>query len=552
MKNKLLVVLSLYALCMSPSIYGQSGTDSLHYEQALVNGGKANAAFRSGLRNTAAWLSTADPLTLLVPDRMGESLYTPHNSSADNYPFMVLSSFCADRSFFNGTARRMLFNELRYASLPNGMPVSYDIASRKQSIFRNDVIFGAAEYVKDGLIPITELIGPSIWSERMIDLIDRIIENSHVPSDFGFLPSEGSEESGEILQAVTRVYSMTGEPKYLDFMERIGDAWCFEVLPRNYGLPAYRWNFSAHEPVPFSESEPDVFSFSDHGNEILSGLVQLFITMKHYKPGKARAYYGPVKTMLDRAAETGMMEDGLFHYYVNPRTGKPIANPKLPTSHAWGYVYLAYMGFYQATGEGKYLGYLRNVLDHLDPDRQFWWTVNATAFSDVIEGVLYLINRIPNGNGFRYVEEMTEKMLKQQKPGGEFERWYGDGNVTRTALMYALFKTRGIILQPWHQGLVYGAVSSGRGLFIAMQSDTAWKGTIFFDYPRHREIFHLPGNYARINEFPEWFTVEPFNFYTLINAADGTKSRYPGLELKDGIDVELKAGEVIHLKVIED
>ena len=36
----------------------------------------------------------------------------------------------------------------------------------------SDIIFGSAEYVKDGLIPLTEWLGPSPWSERMISIVD--------------------------------------------------------------------------------------------------------------------------------------------------------------------------------------------------------------------------------------------------------------------------------------------------------------------------------------------------------------------------------------------
>lgn len=107
--KRIACLLSLALISFSISgLEGGTVHDPGLYGRALENGVQANAAFKSGLRNTAAWLSTADPISLLVPDRMGESLYTPHNSSADNYPFMILSSFCADRSFFNGTAFGML------------------------------------------------------------------------------------------------------------------------------------------------------------------------------------------------------------------------------------------------------------------------------------------------------------------------------------------------------------------------------------------------------------------------------------------------------------
>ena len=148
---------------------------------ALNNAEKANEAFIRNLRNTDAWLNVADPVTLLIPDRMDETLYTPHNSAADNYPFMILNSYYTDQKFYLTTAKEMLFNELHFATMPDGMPCNYDIKTKEQS---GGTIFSASEYVKDGLIPITELMGHSIWSERMLKLVDLIIENSNVKSDY--------------------------------------------------------------------------------------------------------------------------------------------------------------------------------------------------------------------------------------------------------------------------------------------------------------------------------------------------------------------------------
>ena len=36
------------------------------------------------------------------------------------------------------------------------------------------VIFGASEYIKDGLIPLNELIGQSPWQDRMMELLDEL------------------------------------------------------------------------------------------------------------------------------------------------------------------------------------------------------------------------------------------------------------------------------------------------------------------------------------------------------------------------------------------
>ena len=544
MKKEIISILCLIYL-IPYTICGQyiTSKESELFQQALNRAEQANETFTRGLRNTNAWLSIADPTTLLIPDRMGQTLYTPHNSAADNYPFMILSSYCADQNFYLTTARDMLFNELRYATLPNGLPCNYDIKTRKQS---GGTIFGASEYIKDGLIPVTELIGHSIWSERMINLVDVIIENSNVETNYGLLPATSCEINGEILQAVSRLYTMTGKKEYLEFIERIGDAYCFEVIPRNYGIPARNWDFTNKTPIPTGKDDPYIFRLSDHGNEIISGLVQLYITAKYHHPEKAQLYYGPVKTMLDRLANYGMREDGLFHHDIDIRTGKPVRDR---TTHAWGYVYIAYLAFYQETGERKYRDYIEHVLNNLDPRSVFWWTKRSTALSDVIEGVLYIVNRIPNENGFKYIDAMNSLMLSRQKLRGEFEQWYGDGNITRTALMYAMYKTQGLRMQPWELGLKFGAVYKNNTLYIAIHSENKWEGNLFFDYPRHREIFHLPINYARINEFPEWYTIEPFDYYNIENLKNNRTYLYPGLEMIEGINLSLTPGETLYLKV---
>ena len=41
-----------------------------------------------------------------------------------------------------------------------------------------------------------------------------------------------------------------------------------------------------------------------------------------------------------------------------------------------------------------------------------------------------------------------------------------------------------------------------------MASKYPWQGELRFDRKRHKEWFHMPLDYARINQFPEWFTVD--------------------------------------------
>ena len=42
------------------------------------------------------------------------------------------------------------------------------------------LIFDNAEYVKDGLMPLTEWLGPSPWSERMSGIMDDIWNHAPV------------------------------------------------------------------------------------------------------------------------------------------------------------------------------------------------------------------------------------------------------------------------------------------------------------------------------------------------------------------------------------
>ena len=85
------------------------------------------------------------------------------------------------------------------------------------------LMFDNAEYVKDGLIPLTEWLGPSPWSERMIGLIEDIWKNAAIETPSGKIPTLNFEVNGDLLQACSRLYWFTGERKYLDWAVRLGD-----------------------------------------------------------------------------------------------------------------------------------------------------------------------------------------------------------------------------------------------------------------------------------------------------------------------------------------
>src|SRR5690606_11330946 len=166
------------------------------------------------------------------------------------------------------------------------------------------IIFGASEYVKDGLLPLTEWLGASPWSERMIEIVDDIWKEAPVETPYGRIPSDSHEINGEMLQVLSRVYWMTGDRKYLDWAIRLGDYYLL----------------GDHHPT----RDSDRLRLRDHGCEIVSGLTELYATLHFADPDKKQTYRDPIYEMLERLLEVGRNEHGLFYNVINPQTGEII------------------------------------------------------------------------------------------------------------------------------------------------------------------------------------------------------------------------------------
>ncbi len=55
---------------------------------------------------------------------------------------------------------------------------------------------------------------------------------------------------------------------------------------------------------------------------------------------------------------------------------------------------------------------------------------------------IYLVNREPVPEALAWIDSEIAVMLAMQRPDGLVEDWYGEGNVNRTALLYACMKVR--------------------------------------------------------------------------------------------------------------
>ena len=427
------------------------------FRQASANGFATERIFRETRDVLRAWVSQADPRTLLLPDTLpsfradhpGIGLYTPHNSGADLYPYLVATAFFTDRALYEGRMREMLRNEIRFTDVADGIPGNLKLREAELGPMS---LFGAAEYCKDGMIALTELLGRTPWYYRMVDMTAAVMRHAPVDSAFGRLPDRGAEVNGDLLQTMTRLAPMAGDPRFLEWAERIGDAYVREVLPRNHGLPGYDWDFAAYRG-------PDRLRLRDHGNEIVVGLVMLHALESDLGRERAREYREPVARVLDRVlASTNA--DGMFFDEVRCSDLAPLTTR---VSDNWGYLYGAIYAFSMATGEARYRDAVRRVLGNLPKYRGFdWESGRQDGCADAIESALYLVNREPVPEAIDFIESEMPRLLAFRKAkDGTVEGVYPDGNWNRTALLYALYKTQGCFLEGWRDGRVKLVLSPG-------------------------------------------------------------------------------------------
>jgi dienelactone hydrolase len=499
------------------------------------------------------WWAIRDPATGMLPRTTKQYVWAPGDNAADMYPFLVLTArYTAPERMDELLA--LLRAEVSMTTRLDGLPDWYLIREQRFQHAKADIhriIFASTEYAKDGLNPLIELDGPDPWSARMRQLLDGVMLHAPVDSDFGKLPSNSTEVNGEMLQVLTRFYFLTGEIRYLEFAERIADAYSLEVLPRGGWLPAHRWDFGAHKVLN------DVLSLNDHGNEIIGGLAELYAAVKELGRESSARYEPALRRMFDTLLERGRNADGLWYSRLQASTAEPLSTTVPDT---WGYALAGMLNFGLVTGQARYVDAARFALQHIDQERYLDWG-GADSFADSIEGALLLLQHLPEAAGYHWLERILPAFFgKQELPSsdgtgtGIVEGWYGDGNYARTALMVALCYTRGTSMQPWNSGLELGAADLDKDLFLSLSSAQDWSGRLYFDHARHAKHFRLPHDLPRLNSFPEWYTVEAALLYRVAFADPGNPQKSQsslvlGAELLAGLPVQLKAGQPLHLTV---
>ncbi len=486
-------------------------------------------AIAAAERTMHAWLRAADPATGLLPDRLATEarVATPHNFAADLYPYLILTARLTDPALYEGRMLEMLRQEVQHMTVDASVPGNLDLKTRTLG---EASLFGAGEYAKDGLITVTELLGRTPWFHRMADLVADAMERAPIETRWGRIPAVDSELNGDFLQVLVRLHTMTGDPRHLAWARRIGDAYVEEVLPGNHGVPSTKWDFVNHA------GEPQL-RLRDHGNELIVGLTLLFALESDLQSERAARYAPVVKTMLDKVLASAN-PDGMLYNQVDARTLAPIDRT---LSDNWGYVYGAMYTFYQVTGDVAYRDAVRRVLTNLpkypahvweprpkDPSLPFG---SFDGYADTIESALYLVNREPVPEALAWIESETTRMLAMQRADGHLEDWYGEGNFNRTLLLYALMKSQGVMPAEKATGLRLGAVRDGERLRLHVSGVPSAR--LQFDIARHARVMNFARNYVRLNEFPEWFVVEPTWLYRVSGSGVVPRVRL-GAELMQG------------------
>lgn len=479
-------------------------TQAASWEPAEQNARQAQQAIRLCKRLVYGWLDQADPRSGLIPRNLrGDWFWNAKDAAADNFPFFLLTAFMTGDYHLQKATLAMLEQEQRLTNRLDRLPDDYLFdrqGFRDQPFQLDSLIFGASEYAKDGLTPITEWLGPGPWLERLKGLVQDIWKHAPYDSAYGKLPSRNVEVNGEMLQVCSRLYWLTGEEHYRHWVFRLMD----DYLLKENILEAAR------------------LQLDDHSCEIIGGLSEGYVIAAKTDPERRKQYKTKMHAILDRVLKFGRNKDGLLYHTVNPVSGE-VLNHELTDN--WGYNYNAFLTVAAIDGVQRYSDAVRHVLGNVHKYVGYpWERGGADGYADSIEGAINLLNRLPSESAFQWVDESMKMLFAKQQSDGVIEGWHGDGNSARTALMYALWKTQGITASPWRQDLELGATRlQDQSVRVYLNSPRPWHGELRFDRKRHRDWFRMPFDYPRINQFPEWFTVESERKYEIRGLESGPR-----------------------------
>jgi hypothetical protein len=521
-----------------------------HVGIARLNAILATEGFRRSRLVLDRWLPRFDPTTGLLPSSLEPDgqLWAYGDTGSDLYPHLAIAAHLlapeSDR-LFTGllAAERKLGpavpDDVR---IPGGQPVGLNLKDR---------IFGNAEYAKDGLLPMVDRLGPEPWLGRLVEVAEEIIAASETPTrNHGMVPADSTEVNGDMLQVLARTYWATGNRKYLDAASRIARTYTQEVLPSTTYLPPNRWDFVEKEPLDRRR-----FRLSDHGNEILPGLLEWHFAATFSGDPEAEADRITIRRMLDRLADKGRSPDGLWMRVIEIPSGRVEQDG---FSDNWGYVSQAFLiqSLIEAKAPGgdaqaaaRYREVASKSLAAVASYRYYnWQSGEMDGYADTIESAVYILHEVKDQAADLWLDDQMGALYGYQAPDGAVVERDLDGNFIRSTLLYAYRLTGGARLDPWTPDLLLGGSQDGACLTLWASSGEDWQGRLILDRPRHRDYLNLPFDYARLNKWPEWFTASAGTGYRVTDS-QGSSQAVDGKALIDGLPLTLTAGQELTFHV---
>jgi len=383
---------------------------------------------------------------------------------------------------------------------------------------------------------------PEPWLPRLREIMDAVISASDVKTPAGPIPS-AAEVNGSALQALARLTWVTNDPRYLQMGRQIAAAYLDHALPTTEYLPPHRWDFMENEPIG-----PRRFYLGDHGNEIVAGLVEWQRVEARLGLPEAAAHRVVVTKMLDRLLQKGRTPEGLWYGLIDVPSGK-VRDKDLTDN--WGYLGQAYLD--QAAAErtspgGDLVSAARfeqaaATMLHAVTNVDFyeWESGTMDGYADTLESALYLLRYLDDQDAATWVDEQVAVLYGYQHDDGSVTDENIDGNFVRTVMLYGLSLTRGARLEPWSPTVALGAAVEAGCLHVHIHAEDSWRGTLMLDTPRHAQNFGLAVDYPRLNQWPEWWTVDPARRYA-VSMTDGTLIDLEGARLAAGLPIALAPG----------
>ena len=516
---------------------------------AGLNSVLAAEAFERVASVTTRWLDRRDRATGLFPHtlRADDRYWSYGDAGSDLFPFLgigtrylmperypeILATLAAERALTRGFPQDVFLDNLR--------PVDRE---------PEKAMLNAVEYAKDGLLPLFEALGPDPWLPRMREVMDAVLKASDTPTPAGPIPSPAAEVNGSALQALARLHWATNDPEYLQMGRRIAAAYLDHTLPTTEYIPPHRWDFIENEPIG-----PRRFYLGDHGNEIVAGLVEWHRVETRLGLPESTAHRAAINKMLDRLLQKGRTPQGLWYELIDVPSGK-VRDKNLTDN--WGYLGQAYLD--QAASErdaafgdpataARFEQASATMLRAVTAvDFYEWESGDMDGYADTLESALYLLRYIDDPQAADWVNEQVAVLYGFQHDDGSVTDENIDGNFVRTVLLYGLSLTRGTRVEPWNPRIALGAALDGSCLRVHLHSEEVWRGTLLFDTQRHKQHVGLRLDYPRLNQWPEWWTVDQARRYA-VTMPDGSQLEIDGTSLAAGLTLDLAPSTAYRLRV---